>query len=374
MNDPTPEELDRLLAEGNARIADGDPEGAVPVLEQALEVCRVLVEETVVARSVEPRVLGRIAMALSLGGEPAEAVRVGRRAYELTGSLYGDDYDCTLVDVALAAVNFARFLAADGHGDEALECAYYGLQHLDELVPGAPLTYLGWRAALLQAVAEVEPESDEEPWLTPLAARRDLVATCRRLVDLDPAEPQYATDLAEALLLLAKAVSDEPSQDDTDGDGEVPDDEPAAVRTAREAVGILHGQAAPPSGLNALARGLSVLAGLLSDEGRDDDAEAFVAQVAAGFGEPWASRLPLLVVTWEWALAPTFGSEQSVLEFNDDLRDPDADDVVEFAFADLPPTEATRLRALRVASRELGVAEAYSRRAEDPLGFLVTYA
>lgn len=371
MIDPTPEELDRLLAEGNARIADGDPEGAVPVLEQALEVCRALVEETVVARSVEPRVIGRIAMALSLSGEPAEAVRVGRRAHELTGSLYGDDHDCTLVDLTLATVNFARFLAADGQGDEALECAYYALQHLDDLVPSAPLTYLGWRAALLQAVAEVEPESDEEPWLTPSAARRDLVATCRRLVDLEPGEPQYRTDLADALLLLAKAVSDEPAEGGGD-DGT--DDEPVAVRTAREAVGILQAQAAPPSGLNALARGLSVLADLLSDEGRDADADAFVAQVAAGFGEPWASRLPLLVVTWEWALAPTFGSEQSVLEFNDGLRDPDADEVMEFAFADLPPTEATRLRALRAASRELGVAEAYSRRAEDPLGFLVAYA
>jgi hypothetical protein len=375
VNDPTPEELDRLLAEGNARISDGDPEGAVPVLEQALEVCRALVEATVVARSVEPRVLGRIAMALSLSGETAEAVRVGRRAHELTGSLYGDDHDCTLVDLALDSVNFARFLAADGLGDEALECAYYALQHLDDLVPSAPVTYLGWRAALLQAVAEVEPEAGEEPWLTPRAARRDLVATCRRLVDLEPGEPQYATDLADALLLLAKAVSDEPDEGDDEGDGDDgTDDEPTAVRMAREAVGILHAQAAPPSGLNALARGMSVLADLLSDEGRDADAESFVAHVAAGFGEPWASRLPLLVVTWEWALAPTFGSEQSVLEFNDELRDPEADDVVAFALADLPPTEATRLRTLRVASRELGVAEAYSRRAEDPLGFLVAYA
>ncbi len=369
MIDPTPDDLDRLLADGNARIAAGDPEGAVPVLEQALEVCRALVADTVVARSWEPRVLGRIAMALSLSGEPAEAVRVGRTAYQLTGEVYGRDHDCTLVDLALVAVNFSRFLAADGHGDEALECAHYALQHLDDLTPGAPVTYLGWRAAMLQSVAEVVPESGDEPWLTVLEARRDLVRTCRRLAELEPGEEQYTTDLAEGLLLLAKALPDPASED-----GDPDDGERGAVQAASEAVAILGARARPPAGLNALARALSVLAGLLSDEGRDDDADEVVARAAAGLGDPWTGWLPTLVLTWEWALAPTFWAEQGVLEFNDMLQDQRSDDVVEFAFADLPATEATRLRALRAASRELGVAEAYSRRAADPLGFLVAYA
>jgi hypothetical protein len=362
-SDPAPEDLEALLDRGSTLVLQSDLETAVTVYEEAVALCRALVEDTVLARSELPRVIAMLAMSLSMSGESAEAVRVGREAYELTGNLYGRDPDCTLLDVARIAVNFGRWLAADGHDDEALECAYYGLQHLDDLTPSDPLTYLGWRVALLKAVAEVVPEGDD-PYLAITDVRRDLVATCRRLAELAPGERRHRRDLAEALVLLARALADEDDEDD----------EPAAIALAREAVSIQRAEVSPPSGVNALARALAALGDLLSDEGRDADAEVEIAQAAEALVEPWNARLTALVLVWEWVLAPTFWLEQGVLEFNHELLEPEADDVVAFALTELTPSEAGRLRALRAASRELGVAEAYQRRAEDPLGFLVAYA
>lgn len=354
MVNPIPEDLDALLDRGNTLLAEGDAEAAVAVFDKAVALCRVLVEETILPGVALVRAIGRHAMALSASGESAEAVKVAREGSELTGQLYGRESDFTTVDMVLVEVNFARLLAADGQGDEALRYAYYALQNLNDLTPTDPARYLAWRAALLRDVAEVSPEADE-PDLAEVDVRRDLVETCRALLDLHPEDADARGELADALLLLARTA---------DGD----------VAQAREAVTLRLADPHGTDGANALARALALLAELLGDEGRDDEADELITEAATHLDEPWRSGLPVLVLVWQWVSAPTFRAEQDVVEYHDVLLEPASDGMVDAALEELAQSEANRLRALRAASREVGVAEAYARRAADPLGFLVTFA
>lgn len=389
---PTAEDLDALLERAQHQFDAGDPSAAADLLESAAAVARSLAESRVISPVQRVRVMFGQARVLSAAGETYAAAGVALEADSLVAELPCPSDDLTEDERTQFAFWAARHLAEDDRGEAAWQAATVALALIDGQLPDDPVRLLRMRASLLSALSLLTPESDdeldaaetdeEEPGrLTAARARRQLVETLRELASRQRDDVDVVHNLSEALRALAPQVAEEATaerrrrvwndEDTTDLDvWPTP-----AVTMAHEAVDLLLplADAEPSHWIAQIARPLATLAVLADDEGREYEAIDLIERLAARWGEPWGDRLEVMVHTWEWLDAPTFAREEDALACYEELLDEGNDVAIEAVLAAVSGAVPSRLRSIRAAARELGVAEAYEQRAADPVAFLLTY-
>jgi|GEM_PF-4797873 len=389
---PTAEDLDALLERAQHQFDAGDPSAAADLLDSAATVVRSLVESGAIGPVLLVRVMFGQARALSAAGETYAAAGVALKADALVAELPCPSDDLTEAERTQFAFWAARHLAEDDRGEAAWQAATVALALIDGQLADDPVRLLRMRASLLGALTQLTSDSgdeldaaetgQEEPGrLTAAGARRQLVETLRELVSRQPDEVDVVHNLSEALRTLAPQVAEETTaarrrrvwndEDTTDLDVWPT----SAVTMAHEAVDLLLplADAEPNDWIVQIARPLATLAVLADDEGREYEAVDLIERLAARWGEPWGDRLEVMVHTWEWLDAPTFAREEDALACYEELLDEASDPAVEAVLATVSGAVPSRLRSIRAAARELGVAGAYEKRAADPVAFLLTY-